>query len=128
MDSSTITEIDREDLSGLIERIQHAIENDLSLSLEDMKLLLQAITTLCTLQSNIEKKDATLHKLRKLLGMVQQSERKRSSRSSSSKKNKSNKERKPKKKPAPPAVEHHRMTHSTHCIIAFHKKSFKSAV
>ena len=111
MDSSTITEIDREDLSGLIERIQHAIENDLSLSLEDMNLLLQAITTLCTLQSNIEKKDVTLHKLRKLLGMVQQSERKRSSRSSSSKKNKSNKERKPKKKPAPPAVEHHRMTH-----------------
>ena len=74
MSSPEITDIDFHELAELIARVEQAIEHDLALSLEDMKLLLCAITTLCTLQSKIEQDDITLHKLRKLLGMVKQSE------------------------------------------------------
>jgi len=71
-------EIDVEALDLLVARVQHAIDNDLSLSIEDLKLLLEAISTLCALQQRMEDKNVTLHKLRKLLGMVQSSERRRS--------------------------------------------------
>ena len=77
LESMSVEEISHEQLIGLIQRIEHAIEHDLSLSVEDMKLLLMAITTLCTLQQKLENNDVTLHKLRKLLGMVQQSEQRR---------------------------------------------------
>jgi hypothetical protein len=72
-----LKEIDKVALSELIERVEHAIAHDLALSVEDMKLLLSAITTLCTLQEKIEQDDVTLYKLRKLLGMVKQSESRR---------------------------------------------------
>src|SRR5690606_4524002 len=73
--SSDVNEIDIEVLDQLVARVEYAIEHDLSLSIEDMKLLLQAIHTLCHLQHHLEDKDITLTKLRKLLGMVQSSER-----------------------------------------------------
>ena len=79
-----IIEIDREALSGLITRIEAAIEYDLALTVDDMKLLLSAITTLCTLQSKIEQDDVTLNKLRKLLGIMKQSEQRRKSMGSKS--------------------------------------------
>ena len=89
MEQPEIIEIDRGVLSSLIERIEMAIEHDLALSVDDMKLLLSAIITLCTLQSKIEQDDVTLHKLRKLLGMVKQSERRQQSDGSSSASNRS---------------------------------------
>ena len=79
MNTPEITDINFHELAKLIERVEQAIAYDLALSVEDMKLLLCAITTLCTLQSQMEQRDITLHKLRKLLGMVQQSEQRQSS-------------------------------------------------
>ena len=70
---SHIMEIDRKALAELIARVEEAIEHNLALSVDDLKLLLLAISTLCALQEKIEADDVTLHKLRKLLGMVQQS-------------------------------------------------------
>jgi transposase len=78
MGSPEITEFDFHELAKLIERVEQAIEHDLALSVSDMKLLLCAITTLCTLQTKMEQDDITLHKLRKLLGMIKQSEQKQS--------------------------------------------------
>ena len=75
MASPEMMQLDYPALSELIKRIEEAIANDLALSVEDMKLLLCAITTLCTLQSKMEQDDITLHKLRKLLGMIKQSEK-----------------------------------------------------
>lgn len=75
--SSRVVEINRKELAELITRVEEAIEHNLALSVDDLKLLLLAISTLCTLQEKIEADDVTLHKLRKLLGMVQQSERRR---------------------------------------------------
>jgi transposase len=93
--SSHIVEIDRKALAELIVRVEEAIENSLSLSVDDLKLLLLAISTLCALQEKIEADDVTLHKLRKLLGMVQQSERHLgSSETSGHTKNKKNTQKK----------------------------------
>jgi transposase len=92
---SHVVEIDRKTLAELISRVEEAIEHQLALSVDDLKLLLLAISTLSTLQEKIETDDVTLHKLRKLLGMVQQSE-KRPGSSTSEGKNK----KKIKKKPA----------------------------
>ena len=109
-----IIEIDREALSGLITRIEAAIEYDLALTVDDMKLLLSAITTLCTLQSKIEQDDVTLNKLRKLLGIMKQSEQRRksmgskSSGSNGSNRGKNQKQRK-KKIPSKPNLVHHHM-------------------
>lgn len=86
--SPHIVEIDRKTLSELITRIEEAIEHQLALSVDDLKLLLLAISTLSTLQEKIEADDVTLHKLRKLLGMVQLSERRGSSEPKGENKNK----------------------------------------
>jgi len=96
MSKTTINnnEISQEELSALIDRVEHAIENELALTIDDMKMLLLAITTLSTVQQHIESKDLTLHRLRKLLGMVQNSEK----RNTASPTDKTNN---PKKKPRP---------------------------
>lgn len=113
MGQSNIIEIDRDALSLLMMRIEEAIEHDLALSVDDMKLLLSAITTLCTLQSKMEKDDVTLDKLRKLLGMVKQSERRQQSGSavSKSKRNKQVKNKRPRQRnqAKTPKVVHHKM-------------------
>ena len=115
MGQSNIIEIDRDALSLLMTRIEEAIEHDLALSVDDMKLLLSAITTLCTLQSKMEQDDVTLHKLRKLLGMVKQSERRHLTEPSSiSKKNKQNKQKNNKqlrqrKNTKVPNIVHHKL-------------------
>ena len=75
--NSNIKDISKQELQELIERIEHAIEHDLALSSDDLKLLLVAINTLCTLQQKIDQDDVTLYKLRKLLGIIQQSERRK---------------------------------------------------
>ena len=108
-----IEELDTTELKALMGRVEHAIANDLALSTADMKLLLSAVITLATLQTKIEDKDITLHKLRKLLGIVQQSEKRRNTKKSTSK-GKNNKKPKAKRKPKSPKTEptivHHKMT------------------
>jgi len=109
-----IAELDRKALAELIARVEEAIEHNLTLSVDDLKLLLLAISTLCTLQEKMEADHITLHKLRKLLGMVQQSEQNRDS-SKSNNKNKSRSEKKAKGKQdkpprAQPKVIHHAIT------------------
>jgi transposase len=113
MDQRDIIEIDRDALSSLMIRIEEAIEHDLALSVDDMKLLLSAITTLCTLQSKMEMDDVTLDKLRKLLGMVKQSERRQPSGSavSKSKRNKQINNKRPRERnhAKAPKVVHHKI-------------------
>lgn len=115
MNTQTITEIDHRALSELITRVEYAIEHELALSVDDMKLLLSAITTLCTLQVKIEQDDITLHKLRKLLGMIKQSE-KRDKKCSESKNKKNGRVKKPRVKKTkltttPQVVHHHLLEH-----------------
>ena len=112
--SSRVVEIDRKSLAELMIRVEEAIEHDLALSVDDLKMLLLAISTLSTLQEKIENSDVTLHKLRKLLGMVQQSERRQGAKKDLDKKNnpKNNrtKKRKPKPPHEPPVVVYHKIT------------------
>ncbi len=70
-----ISELNSEALDALIIRAQEAIDNDLSLSTDDIRLLLNAVLTLATMQERLSNKDVTVHKLRQLLGMVQSSEK-----------------------------------------------------
>jgi transposase len=112
--SSRTVEIDRKALAELILRVEEAIEHNLALSVDDLKLLLLAISTLCTLQEKIEADDVTLHKLRKLLGMVQQSERRSVSspipKNKKKKSQKNNKDKKNKSPSKPPKIIHHAIT------------------
>ena len=106
-------DIDRNELSGLIERVEEAIEHELALSVEDMKLLLSAISTLCTLQSQLEQDDITLSKLRKLLGMIRQSEKRsntaKKGTSRTGKRGNGHSSKKDKPKRLPPKTEHHQL-------------------
>ena len=58
--SSRVVEIEPKSLAELIVRVEEAIEHDLALSVDDLKMLLLAISTLCTLQDKIENSDVTL--------------------------------------------------------------------
>jgi len=73
--SPDVTELSPEELDGLVKRLEDAIEYDLALSGDDIRLLLSALLTLSTMQENLADKDITLHKLRKLVGMVKSSEK-----------------------------------------------------
>ena len=70
-----IEEIDGNALDALIERLNEAKKYELTLSAEDIELLLSALATLATLQDRLTSNDVTIHKLRKLLGMVSSSEK-----------------------------------------------------
>ena len=72
--TQTFTEIDSEELDELIQRVKEAVEHDLALSPKDCQLLLSALKTLAALQERLSDNDITLHKLRKLVGMVRSSE------------------------------------------------------
>ncbi len=71
----SISDLDVEELDALMVRLQEAIEFELALSTDDIRLLLSAVMTLATMQERLSSKDVTVHKLRKLLGMVQASEK-----------------------------------------------------
>jgi hypothetical protein len=75
MSSKPFNDVDEAKLDALIERVNNAIEHNLSLSLEDMQLLLNAIMTLANLQERMADSDITLRKLRKLAGIVKASEK-----------------------------------------------------
>lgn len=95
--STPILEMDDAELDALKARIVEAQEHDLALSKADMALLFDVLETLAFLQERLTDKDITLHKMRKLLGIVKSSEKLRdlatssedreSSRSGQSKKN-----------------------------------------
>jgi len=102
-------ELKQAELDGLIARVEEAIENNLALDSEDLRLLLNAIQTLMMLQNKIEDQDITLTKLKKLLGIIQSSEKSNSSkapRKTSKKPRKNNKNVKDGKKLA---TENHAM-------------------
>lgn len=73
--TQTFTDIDNDALDGLIERVTEAKDHELALSPEDCQLLLNALMTLANLQENMASKDVTIHKLKKLVGMVKSSEK-----------------------------------------------------
>jgi hypothetical protein len=72
--TETTPELNDHELDALIERIQQAIEHQLALSSDDLRLLLHALLMLSQLQERLADQDITLHKLRKLAGIVQRSE------------------------------------------------------
>lgn len=73
--SNTVHEIDVDALDALIARLNEAKEYNFTLGKEDIELLLCALATLVTLQSSLSSNDITLHKMRKLLGIVASSEK-----------------------------------------------------
>ncbi|NOY73407.1 MAG: hypothetical protein GXP14_13740 [Gammaproteobacteria bacterium] len=117
-EETTVQEIDDAALQALITRVEHAIEQGLALEAEDMRLLLRAIHTLLEIQTQLEEKNITLHKLRKLLGMVRRSEKRANNLSNekdaSGKPNnkhrqKLKKPRNAKKKVEPKEIVHHQL-------------------
>lgn len=72
--SKTIHDLDVDQLDALIARLNEAKEFGLTLKKEDIDLVLRAIATLFTLQSSLASNSITIHKLRKLLGIVVSSE------------------------------------------------------
>lgn len=73
--NSSFVDITAQQLDALIERVKDAKENNLSLDPGDTQLLLDALLTLMHLQEKLAESDITLHKLRKLLGMVKSTEK-----------------------------------------------------
>ena len=107
---NTVEEIDYESMKALTARVEYAIENELALESDDLRLLLTAIHTLMTLQSRLEDKDITLYKLRKLLGMVVSSEKRSTNEDSPNNKKKSPKKKpKPRSKPEPKETLYHKL-------------------
>ncbi len=72
--TQTFTELDSQELDALMRRVQEAKEHELALTPEDCQMLLNALKTLAALQERLSDNDITLHKLRKLVGMVSSSE------------------------------------------------------
>jgi len=108
----SIHEIDIEALDALIQRLNDAKDYNLTLSAEDIQLLLAALATLSILQTDLSSHDVTIHKLRKLLGIVVASEtlstllnKKQTSTSKKPKSRKKNNTEKP--NTIKPNVEHH---------------------
>ena len=123
--TAAIKSITMPEIDGLIARMREAIEHELALSQADISLLLEALLSLVQLQLHMQDKDITLHKLRKLAGMVKASEKLRdllvtaqtpedpaaaSKPASDSKQRDQRKSTAPPAPPAPPVaprVEHH---------------------
>lgn len=98
------TDIDSEELDGLIQRVHEAKEHDLALSAEDCHILLKALKTLAALQERLSDNDITLHKLRKLVGMVKSSETMDTLLGQKNKKNKNRGQKRPKPKNTQPST------------------------
>jgi hypothetical protein len=75
MTETTWHEISDVELDALIERVKAAIAQGLALSAEDMQRLLNALLSLAHWQERLAESDITLHKLRKLAGIVSASEK-----------------------------------------------------
>ena len=72
---ATIEDIDIQALDALIERLQQAKTYELTLKPADIELLITALLTLSHLQDKLSDQDITVHKLRKLAGIISSSER-----------------------------------------------------
>lgn len=117
--AETVLTLDDQAFDDLVTRVTEAKDHGLALSADDTQLLLDALMTLASLQERLSDKDVTLHKLRKLLGIVKSSE-KLSGLLNSAGKDKAGPQ-KPSKKPQPrqrskpasekvkPQVEHHKL-------------------
>lgn len=110
MTEQGISELTPDELDGLIQRTREAIEQDLALSQDDIRLLLSALLTLATMQERLSDKDVTLHKMRKLLGMVQSSEKLKNLLDKPSVKKTKTKSAKPKAKTPPPEKVFHNLS------------------
>ncbi|MDC0435014.1 IS66 family transposase [bacterium] len=73
--STRFADMSEGELDALIDRIEQAKTHSLALSAADYELLLGAILMLANLQERLEGNDLSIHKLRKLLGMVSSSEK-----------------------------------------------------
>jgi hypothetical protein len=73
--TTPFTELSQAELDGLIARVKEAAAHNLALSGEDLQLLLNALLMLAQLQERMADHDITLHKLRKLAGIVSASEK-----------------------------------------------------
>jgi len=96
----TIKELSEKELDALIARMEDAIENDISITKEDMKLWLEIGLSFAQLSEQLADNDVTLHKLKKLAGLVKSSEKFKNSDKSKAKPE-SSKEKKEK-----PEIEH----------------------
>jgi hypothetical protein len=111
--TETTTELNERELDALIERVNQAIEHELALSTDDMRLLLNALVMLTQLQERLAAHDITLHKLRKLAGIVQGSEKLKDLVPPAASESKTKKKRRSPKKPPPaPPVVHERCHHT----------------
>lgn len=72
--STAFVDLPESELDALIYRIEEAKTHGMSLSVGDYELLLGAIMMLANLQERLENNDLTIHKLKKLLGMIRSSE------------------------------------------------------
>lgn len=70
-----LKEISDHELDALIERIKQAKADNLALTAEDMELVLQMLINFAHLQEQLSDNDITLHKLKKLAGLVKSSEK-----------------------------------------------------
>lgn len=73
--TGAVTELSPAQLDELIGRVQQAATHNLALSGEDLQWLLGALLMLADLQGRLAEQDITLHKLRKLAGLVSGSEK-----------------------------------------------------
>ena len=78
----TIKDVSQKEMDALIDRLQAAIDHDLSVEKDDLILLMQFVETLTHLQDKMNEKDMTLIKLKRLLGMLPKSEKRKSNGSS----------------------------------------------
>lgn len=106
-----IAELSEADLDGLIERLEQAIAHDLALSVSDLQVLLQVLLSFAHLHERLSERDITLHKLRKLAGIVQSSEKLSHLLPKSSNKKPPQAAQLPVEPPAEPVI-HERCTHA----------------
>lgn len=66
--------VDKTQVDALIKRVEHALQNGLSITADDATLLLQMLHTLLTINDHLQDKDVTIGKLRKLAGLVSSAE------------------------------------------------------
>jgi hypothetical protein len=76
-----ILDVSQKEIDALIDRLQAAIDHDLSVEKDDLILLLQLVETLTHLQSKMNEQDMTLIKLKRLLGLMPKSEKRHASQS-----------------------------------------------
>jgi len=70
-----VVEISEAEIDALADRVTEAREHNLALSAEDYDLLLSALLMMANMHERLSHNDLTIHKLRKLMGIVRSSEK-----------------------------------------------------